>query len=275
MSVLLALLIVAAAVAAMVTLMLLVRRRSPAGGFFTDSDRAAGVFSFVGTAFAVLLAFMIILAFESFGNAKDSASLEAVAVSQAFRTARLFSPEGRDDAQGELICYARAVIHDEWPAMRRGHESPLVLGWIADIERTIDGLEIRGAKQAVAYDHWFERMTERREGRRGRLAEASPLVPPLVWVALLLGGTVILVYMCFYADRKESAVVQAMMMAAVVTMVASGLLTVRFLDRPYDDRSGAVTPVAMARSLRVMEQERAELRPSEPVPCDDRGWRRP
>jgi multisubunit Na+/H+ antiporter MnhB subunit len=274
MSVPLAFLVVAAAVAVMAALMLLVRRRSPAGGFFTDSDRAAGVFNFVGTAFAVLLAFMILLTFESFGNAKDSASREAVAVSQAFRTARLFAPEGRDDIQGELICYARAVIHDEWPAMRRGHESPLVLGWIADIERTIDGIDVRGAKQAVAYDHWFEQMAERREGRRGRLAEASPLVPPLVWVALLLGGAVILVYMCFYADRRESAVVQTMMMAAVVTMVASGLLTVRFLDRPYDDRSGAIAPAAMVRSLQVMERERAELRPTEPVPCDDHGRRR-
>jgi hypothetical protein len=109
------------------------------------------------------------------------------------------------------------VIHDEWPAMRRGRESPLVLAWIADLERTIDGLQIRGPKQAVAFDHWFEQMAERREGRRGRLAEASPLVPPLVWLALLLGGTVVVVYMCFYADRRESAAVQAMMMAAVTT----------------------------------------------------------
>jgi hypothetical protein len=109
------------------------------------------------------------------------------------------------------------VIHDEWPAMRRGRESPLVLAWIADFERTIDGLQIRGPKQAVAFDHWFEQMAERREGRRGRLAEASPLVPPLVWLALLLGGTVVVVYMCFYADRRESAAVQAMMMAAVTT----------------------------------------------------------
>jgi hypothetical protein len=103
-----AVLAVAVAGAAAAALMLLVRRRAPAGGFFTDSDRAAGVFSFVGTAFAVLLAFMIVLAFESFGNARDSAGLEAVAVGQAFRTARLFAPDGRDDAQGELICYARA-----------------------------------------------------------------------------------------------------------------------------------------------------------------------
>jgi hypothetical protein len=100
-------------------------------------------------------------------------------------------------------------------------------------------------------------------------------VPPLVWVILLLGGAVIVVYMCFYADPSESAVVQAMMMAAVTILIASGLLIIRYLDRPYGDRSGAVTPVAMVRSLQVMEQERTELRPVQPVPCDDRGWRRP
>jgi hypothetical protein len=253
MSLLLAIVIIAFAVAGTITLMVAVRRFAPAGGFFTDSDRAAGVFGVTGTGFAVLLAFVIFLAFSSFDRANDKASVEAVAITQLFRTAKLFSPDTGRQLHGQLICYARAVVHDEWSAMRDGGQSPVVDDWLARIEQTIERIELQGAKQRVAYDHWFEQVAERREGRRGRLAEAEPLVPPLVWLALFLGGALIVAYMCFYADPAEPVVVQAMMMGAVTTMVVAGILVVRFLDRPYGGATGSIEPTAMTMTLRAME----------------------
>ena len=263
----LAIVLVAGAAAAAVGLMLLVRRRAPVGGYFADSDRAAGVFGVVGTGFAVLLAFVIFLAFQSYDRARDKASLEAVSISQLFRTAKLFEPEARRTLHGQLICYARAVVRDEWPAMREGRESPLVEAWLSRIERTIEGLSVSGEKQTVAYGHWFDEVANRREGRRGRLAEAAPFVPSLVWLALFLGGALIVGYMCFYADRGERWAAQAIMMGSVTAMVVAGLLLIRFLDRPYADASGAVKPVAMAGALARMEAEGAT------APCDAAGQR--
>src|SRR5947207_6897397 len=110
MNLLLALAVVAGGVVVAVAVMLLVRRfLAPAGGFFTDSDRAAGVFGVTGTGFAVLLAFVIFLSFSSYDRAHEKASVEAVAISQLFRTANLFPPDGQRQLHGELICYARAV----------------------------------------------------------------------------------------------------------------------------------------------------------------------
>jgi Protein of unknown function (DUF4239) len=271
MNPLLAIAVIAVAVAITVTLMLLVRRfAAPAGGFFTDSDRAAGVFGVTGTGFAVLLAFVIFLAFSSYDRAREKASTEAVAISQLFRTSNLFPPEGRRALHGELICYARAVVHDEWKTMRHQRESPLVDGWLARIEDTVDRIALRGDKQRLAYDHWFEQSAERREGRRGRLSEAEPLVPSLVWLALILGGALIVVYMCFYADPKEPAFVQALMMGGVTTMVVAGMLVVWFLDRPYQDASGSIKPTAMTMSLLQMEGGRASEASAARL-CNERG----
>src|SRR5919198_4198546 len=117
--------IIVLAVVVAIALMLVVRRfAAPAGGFFTDSDRAAGVFGVTGTGFAVLLAFVIFLAFSSYDRAREKASIEASAISQLDRTATLFPPDARRRLHGELICYARAVIHDEWRTMRDERESP-------------------------------------------------------------------------------------------------------------------------------------------------------
>jgi hypothetical protein len=92
--------IVVCGVAGAVIAMFLVRRRAPLGGFFTDSDRAAGVFGVLGTSFAVLLAFVIFLAFESYGNAKEKAGQEAVSTTELDHTAKLFRSPMREEMAG-------------------------------------------------------------------------------------------------------------------------------------------------------------------------------
>jgi hypothetical protein len=252
--------------------MLLVRSRAPVGGFFTDSDRAAGIFGVTGTGFAVFLAFVIFLSFESYDRARESASIEAVATTELFRIVQLYPDEPRVQLHGQLVCYARSVINHEWEAMREQRESPVVQSWIVRLERTIEGIEIRNQKQGIAYGQWFDRASERREGRRGRLAEAFPYVPSVVWAALILGGLLLLIYVCFFADRGERWFVQALMMATVTAMVVTGLLLVRFLDRPYQ-RSGGIKPRAMRTTLAIMERESERLGPQGSIPCDESGTR--
>ncbi len=86
----LAVLTVVAMTAIVLTVVLVLRRVFPIGGVFTDSDRAAAIFGVLGTSFAVLLAFVIFLAFDSYGHAKDSASIEAISVQELYRNAQLF-----------------------------------------------------------------------------------------------------------------------------------------------------------------------------------------
>ena len=57
-------LIVVVVTAATVSAMLLVRRRAPKGSYFSDGDRASGVFGVLATGFALVLGFMIFLAFD-------------------------------------------------------------------------------------------------------------------------------------------------------------------------------------------------------------------
>ena len=52
----------------------------PPGGYFVEVGRASGVFGVLGTAFAVILGFVILLALPSYGNGKQKAGQEAVAV---------------------------------------------------------------------------------------------------------------------------------------------------------------------------------------------------
>jgi hypothetical protein len=268
----LATVVVLATVTLAVAAMLLARRHAPPGSRFADSDRAAGVFGVLGTSFAVLLAFVIFLAFESYGTAKEKAGQEAIAITEAHRRAGLFPPPERDALRGTLICYARAVIDDEWRTMRDGRQSALVEAWLDDLDATASALTVTGAKRSVAFGGLLDTLSTRREGRRGRLAEAQPFVPAPLWIVLILSASLVLGYMCLYADPDEAWPIQAALIGTVACVVVSGLLIVQFLDRPYQDRSGSIRPVEMTRTLRLMEGTpgAARLR----APCDAAGRRR-
>lgn len=254
-----------------VGLMMLVRRRSPAGSFFHDTAEAAGVFAVVGTAFAVLLAFVFFLAFQAYDNARNDARGEADAVMSMYRTAESFPTATAVRLRGELVCYGRAVVKGEWAAMRHDRADPTVQRWIEALDHQARRSPIVGAQQVEALTHWSDLSEARQAGRRGRLAEGGNVVPPLVWLVLILGGIVVVGYTCFFADPAERRLPQATMMLAVSSMVISSLLVIFFLDRPYENQSGSIRPSAMRTALRVMSADRAPSLPRAPIPCDSRG----
>ncbi len=153
-----------------------------------------------------------------------------------------------------MICYAREVISDGWPAMREGGGSPVVDARVSAMEASAEKVPVNDPKQAAAFDHWFALNEERRQGRQGRIGEAAGLVPPVVWLILIIGAVVVIASVALFADREEAAVTQAAMAAAIAIIVVSGLVLVRFLDKPYEDKSGSIKPTAMARTLAQMER---------------------
>ena len=70
MDIALAVVVIAAAVALAVAAILLIRRRAPEGSYFSDGDRASGVFGALATGVSVLLGFIVFLAFSSYDESK-------------------------------------------------------------------------------------------------------------------------------------------------------------------------------------------------------------
>lgn len=261
-------LILVLVVAGAITIKLLVRRCAPVGGWFADSPRSAGTLSVIGTMFAVVLAFVIFLALQSYQRARHASSQEAIAIIELHSVAAVFEPPARDQLQGGLVCYGRAVIADEWPAMSEGRSSELVESWIDRLHGEFRSAEPHGTRQEAAYAQWFDEQAQRREGRRERLAEATPLVPLSLWFVLGIGASLTLAYMCAQADRREGPFVQSIPIAFVAAMVTSGMLVVAFLDHPYANESGGVAPTEMRHTLMRIDHGGA-------TPCDERGNPRP
>jgi hypothetical protein len=264
-------LIVLSADFAAIAAMALIRRRAPAGGFFEDSQVAAAAFTVTGTIFAVMVGFVFLIAFQSYASARSSARTEAGATAALFHAADAFPDPARGALQGDLICYSRAVVHDEWEAMAEDRASSLVGRWESRLERNFEAVRPVGVTAGNAQQNWFEETDARRGARRARLAEADPFVPTPIWFLLVIAGLAVVAYALCFADRRERRDSQAVLVVAVTTVVSASLLTIAFLDSAYGDHSGAITPKAMRGTQAALEHERAARYPEVRVPCDAEG----
>jgi hypothetical protein len=266
-----AVLITLGASALMIGAMLLVRRSSPAGSRFQDGDRASGVFGVLATGFALLLGFVVFLAFTKYDDSRAGSEAEALAVLQLFETSQLMPPASRTALSGAVACYARSVVSLEWPAMEEGTAPAQVNPWGATLFRTLTTVEPRLASEQSAYDAWLGLTSAQQEARRDRLHAAEGIVPLPVWLVLFFSAGMVLVYLLFFADSAESRVVQGMMAGTVTAVIVATLLVLVALDHPYRSDTGGLRPTAMERTIAVIDQARAELELDDPIPCDSAG----
>jgi Protein of unknown function (DUF4239) len=273
MSPALALLIIVAATSIAIASMLLVRRRAPDGSVFADGDRAAGAFGVLATGFAVLLGLIIFLAFTSYDESRAGAEAEALQVTQQYETAQFMPPEVRARLSGELVCYARSVVHEEWPALEAGTQGDAINPWAAALFRTLRTTSPESNAEQSAYDQWLDHTALREEARRDRIHGAVGVIPGPLWFVLILISLIIFAFMLFFADRGERAKAQAMLIGSVAAVIATMLLLIQFLDNPYRDGLGSLEPAAMERALGVLDDERRLSGETGAAPCDANGRR--
>jgi hypothetical protein len=251
-----------------VTAMLLARRRAPEGSWFADGDRASGVFGVLATGFSVLLGFIVFLAFTSYDQSRTGAEEEALMVVQQVETAQFFPAAAAAELTGELVCYGRSVVHGEWERMRDGSMGDTINPWGVELFRTIQGVEPRTASEQSAYDTWMAQTSQREAARLDRVHGAEGVIPTSLWIVLFFIATVIFAYMLFFADPAEGAVTQAMLMGAVTSAIVTLFLLLAALDNPFTGGVGGLDPVAMERSLRLVDEALRSIGGTAVVPCD-------
>jgi hypothetical protein len=264
-------LITAGATALAVTVMLLVRRRAPEGSYFKDGDRASGVFGVLATGFSVLLGFIIFLTFTSYDQSRTGAEVEALAVTQQVETAQFFPAAATGELTGELVCYARYVVNDEWERMEAGTLGDDLNPWGVELFRTLQGVEPSAAGEQSAYDKWLDQTSDREAGRLDRIHGAVGVIPTPLWIVLFFISLVIFVYMLFFADSGEGAVTQGVLMGSVTSVIVLMLLLLNFLDNPFHTGVGGLRPVAMERTLRIVDKALTAIGTDVRIPCDAEG----
>src|SRR3954452_25244817 len=174
-----------------VAMMLFVRRGAPEGSYFMDGDRASGVFGVLAGGFAIFAGFIIFLAFTTYDQSRSGGEAEALTMVQQFETAQFLPAEVRDRMSGEIVCYGRSVVDQEWPAMKVGKGGDAINPWSIALFESLRLVDHKTASEQAAYSKWFDQTSDREEARRDRLHGAEGIVPTSIWLVLGLIALVV------------------------------------------------------------------------------------
>jgi hypothetical protein len=155
--------------------------------------------------------------------------------------------------------------------MEAGNGQDTVNPWGIALFRTLQSVNPQTPVAQSAYDKWLDQTSDREQARLDRIHGAEGVIPSTLWIVLFFIAAIIFVYMLFFADSGEGAVTQGMLMGAVASVITVMLLLLASLDRPFHPGVGGLQPVAMERSLRVLDDVLPSVAPGVSAPCDAQG----
>jgi protein-S-isoprenylcysteine O-methyltransferase Ste14 len=228
-----------------------VQRFVPAERSREHNDVAGFIYSVVGVIYAVLLALVVIAAWEEQESARMTVRDEANGLAEVFWLAhRLPEPEG-PRLQELARSYAAVVAEQEWELMAQGAgSSPEAWALMDEMRRVVQDMEVETPSDQVLFEQGLVLVNELADARRARMVEAEEGVPAVLWAVLVLGGIVTVGFTYLFA--MENTRTHRLMVAAVAALVALVLFAIVTLDYPFSGGT-RIGPEAFELVLRRFE----------------------
>jgi hypothetical protein len=195
------------------------------------NDVAAAIFSVVGVTFAVLLAFVAMLAWEGFNKAKAAAYAEAATVLDLYNVAvGLAGPEA-SPMRDNIIGYLETVIRVEWPAQAEGVFVDRGRAFLEKLNTLAIGLKPANVADGNLHAQLLQSLARLWNARQQRLLAAETTIPAVVWIVTILGGALTIAFGSFLG--VPSLGMHLAMSAALAISGALVLILIIALSNPF------------------------------------------
>jgi hypothetical protein len=152
------------------------------------NDVAAAILSVIGVTFAVLLAFVAMLAWEHFNEAKAASYAEAGFVLDVYNVSVGFAETARSVMRDDIIGYVETVVRVEWPAQAKGLTVDRGSAYLQKLNSTAIGLKPAGVADGNLQALLLRSLTRLWDARQQRLLAGDTTIPAVVWIVTLVGG---------------------------------------------------------------------------------------
>lgn len=172
----------------------IVRRLVPSTRDGFHAEISAPMLGVVAALFGLVLAFVIILAYENYTDTQKHIALEADSIASIVRDSDAFPEPGRTNVQQAAGVYARTVVDHEWEAMRDGNDSDLAKDSLDELFAAFRTVEPETQMQIAFYDDAVRMLNEALDARRDRLESAKGGLPPDMAILVIVSSLVIVLY---------------------------------------------------------------------------------
>jgi hypothetical protein len=163
----------------------------------SHNDVAAAIFSVVGVTFAVLLAFVAMLAWEGFNRAKAAAYAEAAAVLDVYNAAIGLPGPQTSQMRDDVIGYLETVVRVEWPAQAEGLVVDRGKAFLEKLNTLAIGVKPSGVADGNLHAQLLQSLSRLQDARQQRLLAAETTIPAVVWIVTIVGGALTIAFGSF------------------------------------------------------------------------------
>jgi hypothetical protein len=222
---------VIAAVGLSLLLMLALNRAWPSENRRPFNDLVGWQLSILGTIYAVILGFMLYTVWTTYGEADANVGHEANAVVDLYHLAEDFPEPQQSQLKNQARSYAEAVIHQEWPEMANNEEPKQTLLILSEMWQTVKSVRIASSTEQIAEDHALSELSSLTEHRQTRLSQSTTRLPKMLWLVLLVGGTLTVVSACMFGMQGEK--LQALQVFSLSLLISLALVAIADIHRPF------------------------------------------
>ena len=233
--------------------LVLVRRLAPTDQLAQHTDVAGYVYAVIGVIYAVVLALVVIAAWDEYRDAREAVDNEATAVLNLARAANGWPASDRDKVETALAAYARQVVDVEWPAMARGDFGPTAdTVSVNQLWQVLNEADETAASKSASYEIALQQLADLGEARRNRMLLGQEGLPMSMAVILIIGAVVTVGFTYLFA--VANGLLHALMIASLAVLVTLLLLLQFQLGMPFQGIS-AIEPTAMQLVLAEIDSD--------------------
>lgn len=195
------------------------------------NEIAAPIHATVGVVYAVLLAFVVIVVWERFNDAEQAVIDEADELIGLARDVATLDDRGGEPFRACLRNYARWVRDVEWEEMEKGVVPHVGNRFHDSLWSMLAAIEPGSLRGEVWLQAAVRRMNAVEDARGRRPLAVESTVPDAMWILLICGGVIIIVFAAFFG--AEHALTHMIMVSALAALVAFSLFLIAAIDQPF------------------------------------------
>jgi len=208
----------------------IVRRLVPVDRLQKNHEVAGVTFGVLGAFYGLVLAFVIVAAWERFNMANSNAHQEATALEDLYKLGAGFSEPMRSQLESAVLEYTHRVVDEEWPKMadmsyHAGKEGAHKLWSIVMSYHTTD------PREQMLVDKSVDQLATISQARSQRFVFYEDDLPSVVWFVIYLGCIITIGFSYFFGSNVFRA--QVVMCATFSTLLGVTILAILELAHPY------------------------------------------
>lgn len=205
------------------------------------NDMVGPIFGAIGTIYAVMLAFIVVITWESHDVTKKHISNEVSGLVGLFVEAEGFNEPMRTGTRRLILKYAESISRDEWKDLRVGTSNPVTATVLFDIMKSYATYSPSTKAEEICLAKSIDKMSDLIELRRMRQLDSRDGIHPMLWLMIISGSVITILMSCLFGT--ESLNLQLISAGLLALMISLVLFTIVELDFPFSGKM-ALTPTA-------------------------------